>query len=88
METGGWNTTGNREGYATGLIAFTLEEVGITPENARLKSGLSWLATQDSTSESHAENIFLGFFLRNLFLMHVWGFSSSAMTSCRLLKGR
>jgi squalene-hopene/tetraprenyl-beta-curcumene cyclase len=43
----------NSDGYATGLIVFTLEEVGITPENARLKRGLAWLTrNQDRTEGS------------------------------------
>jgi squalene-hopene/tetraprenyl-beta-curcumene cyclase len=43
------------DGYATGLIVFTLQEVGITPENARLKSGLTWLTGhQDRTEGSWA----------------------------------
>ena len=39
------------DGYATGLIVFTLEEVRITPENARLKRGLAWLAGNQDRRE-------------------------------------
>jgi len=39
------------DGYATGLIVFTLEEVGITPGNARLQRGLAWLAGNQDRRE-------------------------------------
>jgi len=39
------------DGYATGLIVFTLEEVGITPGDARLKRGLAWLAGNQDRRE-------------------------------------
>lgn len=39
------------DGYATGFIVFTLEEVGVTPENARLKSGISWLIRNQDRRE-------------------------------------
>jgi len=39
------------DGYATGFIVFTLEEGGLTPENAHLKSGLAWLAGNQDPSE-------------------------------------
>jgi len=38
------------DGYATGLMVFTLEEAGI-PENARLKIGLAWLAENQDRKE-------------------------------------
>jgi squalene-hopene/tetraprenyl-beta-curcumene cyclase len=38
------------DGYATGLTTFVLQQVGISPENPRLKRGLAWLrANQDQT---------------------------------------
>lgn len=41
------------DGYATGLITFALEQSGVPPENAQLKSGLAWLtANQDKTEGS------------------------------------
>jgi squalene-hopene/tetraprenyl-beta-curcumene cyclase len=41
------------DGYATGLVVFALEEAGMTPENARLRSGLAWLTgNQDGTEGS------------------------------------
>jgi squalene-hopene/tetraprenyl-beta-curcumene cyclase len=41
------------DGYATGLITFTLQQAGISPENAKLKRGLAWLtANQDRTEGS------------------------------------
>lgn len=41
------------DGYATGLTVFTLEQSGITSENAELKRGLAWLArNQDRTEGS------------------------------------
>lgn len=41
------------DGYATGLITFVLQRAGISPEHARLKRGLAWLAAnQDKTEGS------------------------------------
>ena len=41
------------DGYATGLIAFALQQAGIAPGNAQLKRGLAWLAeNQNKTSGS------------------------------------
>jgi hypothetical protein len=41
------------DGYATGLITFVLQQVGISPENAKLQRGLAWLiANQDKTEGS------------------------------------
>jgi len=41
------------DGYATGLITFVLQEAAISPENAKLKRGLAWLAAnQDKTEGS------------------------------------
>jgi squalene-hopene/tetraprenyl-beta-curcumene cyclase len=41
------------DGYATGLVVFALEEAGMTPENAHLRSGLAWLTgNQDGTEGS------------------------------------
>ncbi len=41
------------DGYATGLITFTLQRAGISPENEKLKRGLGWLiANQDKTRGS------------------------------------
>lgn len=38
------------DGYATGLITFVLQQVGISPENPTLKRGLAWLTVnQDKT---------------------------------------
>lgn len=39
------------DGYATGLIVFALEEVGMTAENARLKRGLTWLTGHQDGKE-------------------------------------
>jgi squalene-hopene/tetraprenyl-beta-curcumene cyclase len=37
------------DGYATGLITFVLQQVGLPTENAKLKRGLAWLtANQDN----------------------------------------
>jgi len=41
------------DGYATGLITFTLQQAGISPENPQLKKGLAWLtANQDKVEGS------------------------------------
>ncbi len=32
------------DGYATGFIAFALQQAGVSPENDQLKRGLAWLA--------------------------------------------
>jgi squalene-hopene/tetraprenyl-beta-curcumene cyclase len=39
------------DGYATGLIAFALQQAGISQENAQLKKGLDWLAANQNRSE-------------------------------------
>ncbi|MGB2621541.1 MAG: hypothetical protein WA857_00600 [Candidatus Acidiferrum sp.] len=38
-------------GYATGLVTFALQEVGIPRENAQLSRGLAWLASNQSEPE-------------------------------------
>ena len=41
------------DGYASGLITFALRKAGISPQNDKLKRGLSWLtANQDKTEGS------------------------------------
>ena len=43
------------DGYATGLITFVLQQARISPENAKLQRGLTWLtANQDKTEGSWA----------------------------------
>jgi squalene-hopene/tetraprenyl-beta-curcumene cyclase len=43
----------NSDGYATGFVAFTLEEAGVSREEARLQRALSWLAqNQDKAKGS------------------------------------
>jgi squalene-hopene/tetraprenyl-beta-curcumene cyclase len=39
------------DGYATGLIAFALEQAGLPRENVHLKQGLSWLARSQNKTE-------------------------------------
>ena len=39
------------DGYATGLIAFALQQAGIPRENPHLKQGLSWLMSHQDRSE-------------------------------------
>ena len=39
------------DGYAKGLIAFALQQAGISQENAQLKKGLAWLAANQNRSE-------------------------------------
>jgi len=39
------------DGYATGLIILALQEAGITPDDARMKSGLVWLVGNQSRTE-------------------------------------
>jgi squalene-hopene/tetraprenyl-beta-curcumene cyclase len=39
------------DGYATGLIAFTLEQVEIPRENAQLQQGLAWLANHQNKTD-------------------------------------
>jgi squalene-hopene/tetraprenyl-beta-curcumene cyclase len=43
------------DGYATGLVAFTLRQAGLSSENSQLRRGLSWLRRhQDPTEGSWA----------------------------------
>jgi squalene-hopene/tetraprenyl-beta-curcumene cyclase len=37
------------DGYATGLVTYVLQEVGVSRQDSRLKQGLSWLAQNQST---------------------------------------
>jgi squalene-hopene/tetraprenyl-beta-curcumene cyclase len=39
------------DGFATGLVAFTLEEAGVPRDNAQLKKGLGWLQQNQDQSE-------------------------------------
>jgi squalene-hopene/tetraprenyl-beta-curcumene cyclase len=39
------------DGYATGLIAFSLQQAGISRENAQLKKGLVWLASHQNKTD-------------------------------------
>jgi squalene-hopene/tetraprenyl-beta-curcumene cyclase len=39
------------DGYATGFIAFVLQEVGMTPQNSTVKSGLAWLVRNQSAED-------------------------------------
>jgi len=39
------------DGAATGLVTFVLEEAGVPGENAQLRRGLSWLASNQNTAE-------------------------------------
>jgi len=39
------------DGYATGLITFALQQSGVPPENAQLKSALSWLTANQNKTE-------------------------------------
>jgi squalene-hopene/tetraprenyl-beta-curcumene cyclase len=39
------------DGYATGLIAFTLEQAGIPRENTQLQQGLVWLANHQNKTD-------------------------------------
>jgi squalene-hopene/tetraprenyl-beta-curcumene cyclase len=42
---------GKSDGYATGLIAFVLEQVGLPGENVHLQRGLTWLRRNQSRAE-------------------------------------
>jgi squalene-hopene/tetraprenyl-beta-curcumene cyclase len=39
------------DGYATGLVAFTLRQAGLSSENPRLLRGLSWLRRHQDTAD-------------------------------------
>jgi len=59
--SGGWKRADGTsqettsDGYATGLITFVLQRAGISPENAKLKLGRTWLiANQDKKEGSWA----------------------------------
>lgn len=39
------------DGYATGLIAFALQQVAISPENPQYKQAIAWLAANQSQKE-------------------------------------
>ncbi len=49
------------DGYATGLVAFALQESGISRENAQLKKGLAWL----TANQNRAEGSWLAYSLNN-----------------------
>jgi len=55
--TSGWKRSdgtaqeAKSDGYSTGLITYALQQVGISPDNARLKQGIAWLATNQSKTE-------------------------------------
>src|SRR5215831_8792774 len=42
---------GKSDGYATGLITFALQQVGISPENAQRKQAIAWLAASQNKTE-------------------------------------
>ena len=39
------------DGYATGLITFVLQQVGVSPDNAAVQRGLVWLTTNQDRTE-------------------------------------
>jgi squalene-hopene/tetraprenyl-beta-curcumene cyclase len=39
------------DGYATGVITFVLQQAGMSPENAQLKNGLTWLIANQDKAE-------------------------------------
>jgi squalene-hopene/tetraprenyl-beta-curcumene cyclase len=39
------------DGYATGFITFVLQEVGMTPQDSTVKSGLAWLGRNQSAED-------------------------------------
>jgi squalene-hopene/tetraprenyl-beta-curcumene cyclase len=43
--------SGESDGYATGLITFVLQEAGVSPQDANLKRGLSWLAHNQNSED-------------------------------------
>jgi squalene-hopene/tetraprenyl-beta-curcumene cyclase len=47
------------DGYATGLIAYTLEQAGLTRDNVHLARGLDWLAN----NQNKKEGMWLGYSL-------------------------
>jgi squalene-hopene/tetraprenyl-beta-curcumene cyclase len=49
------------DGYATGLIAFALQQAGISQENVQLKKGRAWLAT----NQNRTEGFWLAYSLNN-----------------------
>ena len=42
---------GKSDGYATGLITFALEQVGISPENVQHKQAIAWLEANQNKTE-------------------------------------
>ena len=42
---------GNSDGVATGLATLVLQEAGVAPNNAQLRRGLCWLASNQSVAE-------------------------------------
>ncbi|HTS12573.1 MAG TPA: hypothetical protein VMH00_10680 [Candidatus Limnocylindrales bacterium] len=68
LADGGWNTSSliagwkradgtaeatGSDGCATGLVVYTLERAGISPEDARVKRGLAWLSGNQSVWGGH-----------------------------------
>lgn len=47
----GTSQEGTSDGYSTGLITFVLQQVGLPPENAKLKRGLAWLTANQDKAE-------------------------------------
>lgn len=54
---GTWAERGS-DGYATGLIALTLQEAGLPPDNPQLQRALSWLArNQEEQGSWHSSSL-------------------------------
>jgi squalene-hopene/tetraprenyl-beta-curcumene cyclase len=49
------------DGYATGLIAFALQQAGVPRENVQLQKGLAWL----TANQNHADGYWLAYSLNN-----------------------
>ncbi len=49
------------DGYATGLIIFSLQQAGVSRENAQLQKGLAWL----TANQNHQDGYWLAYSLNN-----------------------
>ncbi len=47
----GTTFTAESDGYATGLITYSLQLAGVSPQNAQLKRGLSWLQSNQQAAD-------------------------------------
>lgn len=73
------------DGYATGLITFTLQQAGIPQENAQVKRGLAWLAANQNKAEGSWVAYSLNKDKEHHLTPSTWRFMSDAATAYAVL---